>query len=428
MTDPTIPPQGQMSHEALKDPRAWAAQQAAQAVQQQAAARQVPAGQGVPDPSSLPEGHPLRKLGTSLGMVRPVTDPHEALAPHHPARVMGQPQEPQEPPVAASQPPQGPPAHMTAAQSILQAQRLARQQDAMSRAPDPLSRPYYLPSGGLPYEGHDGTVILAPMRGEQMEIVAGAGGGLQATPALRHIVQACTDTRGIPYEDLLLEDWVACLMHVLALSLGTDYLPLAPMCENSRCKLQFDGSRSLSAFPCRVLRRPGPGEEITWPPATTQDEDEDLRILREMGLAGDGNDHAQQVYFANGVEGAVVELSNRQRIGWRYLQLRDMVQAFTFAERSQNTNVSIGARLGRFIQACYMVSIDDRPVMMMEAMEWVRQAPLFLQDELREAIGRRSFGYELSPMFRCTHCGHRFRQQLPLDAAMFRRHRGSAFA
>jgi hypothetical protein len=269
------------------------------------------------------------------------------------------------------------------------------------------------------------------MRGEQEEVIAGAGGGLSASPALRHVVQQCLDTRGIPYERLLLEDWSACLLHILAYSMGADLVPLYPVCPH--CDAQFDGSRPLSMVPCRVLRRPVAGDEIhiTWPPNTTQEEDEDIRILREMGLDEDGDESsAEQVYTAASLQEPVeVKLSNGQTIGWRYLRLGDMVQAEDYARRAQDANPQSaktpGARLHSFIMARYISTLNGRGVGALEGMRWVKQAPLYLINELREAIERRSFGYELVPTFHCPN-GHGFRQQLPLNGAMFRRRGGAA--
>lgn len=304
-------------------------------------------------------------------------------------------------------------------------QRIPR--PAQTRPPDPLGRPLALPSGGMLYGSHDGTVIISPMRGEQEEIIAGAGDGLAATPALRHVVSQCVDLRGIPYEGLELSDWSAILLHVLALSLGEDNIPLYPTCPV--CKVQFDGSRSLANVPCRVIRRAQQGEDVTWPPETPADEDEDLRVLREMGLDTEGAARdAQQVFVTNAIEEPVeIVLSNQQRIGWRYLRLADLIMAEEFAEKAQaGTDTSTPAgKLHSFIHARTIASIDGKRVGALEAMRFVKQAPLPLLSELRLGGERRSFGYELSPSFRCP-SGHSFRQQLPLNGAMFRRRLGSA--
>lgn len=361
---------------------------------------QVPAGlPPAPDPSTLPPNDPRRKLAAAFGV------PTEAGA--QPA------QQPQPMPrdVATAGPLMQPLAHPA-----------LTQRDPSAAAPDPLSRPYVIPSGGLGYDNHDGTVLIIPMRGEQEEVIAGAGSGLAASPALRHVVQQCLDTRGVPYERLLLEDWTAILLHILAYSMGADLVPLYPVCPH--CEAQFDGSRPLSMIPCRVLRRPAAGEALTWPPASSQDEDEDIRILREMGLDDNGRDDAEQTYMASGLQEPIeVQLSNGQRVGWRYLRLGDMIQAEDYARRAQDMNPSSaktpGARLHSFIMARYIATLDGRNVGALEGMRWVKQAPLFLINELRKAIERRSFGYELVPTFHCPN-GHGFRQQLPLNGAMFR--------
>lgn len=349
----------------------------------------------------------------------PADDPRRKLA-----TAFGVPMESGQAPVQGSQ--VAPDKYTQPPSTLLQAQAHLAQQQRVPGAPDSLSRPYVLPSGGLGYEGHEGAVLVIPMRGEQEEVLAGAGSGLAASPAMRHVVQQCIDTQGIPYERLILEDWTACLLHVLSYSMGEDLIPLYPSCPH--CNQQFDGSRPLSQVPCRVLRRPTPGEVTTWPPATSLDEDEDMRVLREMGLEGD-QDGAEQVYVATDLhDNYEVTLSNGQRICCRYLRVSDMIQAEDFAQRSGEGNSknakTPGARLHSFIMARYISSIDGRAVGVLEAMKWVKQAPMFLNHELRQGIERRSFGYELVPAFRCPN-GHSFRQQLPLNGAMFRR-RGSA--
>jgi hypothetical protein len=281
-----------------------------------------------------------------------------------------------------------------------------------------------LPSGGLLYGDHHGAVVISPMRGEQEEIIAGAGEGLSATPALRHVVSQCVDCQGIPYEKLELSDWSAILLNVFALSMGEENIPLYPVCPT--CNTQFDGSRPLSKVPCRVLRRAQQGEATNWPPETGQDEDEDLRILRDMGIDGAGEQSAEQVYVSGPlVEPIDVPLANGQTVGIRYLRLEDLIQAEEFAERSQNTQATTpGSKLHSFIHARTIATIDGKRVGVLEAMKWVKQAPMPLLAELRLAAERRSFGYELSPSFRCPN-GHSFRQQLPLNGAMFRRRLGA---
>lgn len=347
---------------------------------------QVPAQ--TPDPSNFPAHHPLRQLGAALGVASEVAGP---------------------PPGGGDNPNASRPttSYAQAAQA------------AQAPVVDPLSRTYQLPSGGLVYPGHDGTVVISPMRGEQEEMIAGSGVGVSATPAIRHVVEQCLDTRGVPYEQLVVEDWAACLLHILAMSLGSDHMPMFPQCPG--CAQHFDGSRSLSDVPCRVLKRALPGESTTWPPQSSADEDEDLRILREMGLDPDSSKQAQQVFAVDAVvEPAEVKLANGQVIGWRYLRLNDLIQAEEFSERSQSGTTNAGSRLHGFIQARYIASIDGRTVGVIDSMRWVKQAPLPLLRELRESIERRSFGYELRPTFQCTHCRHRFRHQLSLDGSMFR--------
>lgn len=427
MTDPTPQPQPQVPGRPPRVPGIHPVLHGA--------AAQMP---GTVDPADLPDGHPLKALAVKLGTPTLEGAPQPQAAPPVPSQGNERAQararaleiqslkeraaaqgiySPQNVPQAGSQVPQ-------------MAPQFARMDPAAARAADPLSRPYTLPSGGLLYPNHSGQVLILPMRGEQQEVLAGAGSGVNASPAIRNVISQCVQCNGVAYEDLTMGDWSALLLHILAYSLGTDMIPLFPTCEV--CGQQFDGSRPLSQVPCRVLRRASPGEPVTWPPVEGMDESEELKILREMGLDQDSDGKptsAQQVYAASHIEETTeVELSNGQRIGWRYLRLRDLAQAEDYAERAAASGAqakSPGSLLHSFITARSIATVDGQRVGVFQAMQWVKAAPLFLSKEIEESTERRAFGYELSPTFRCP-AGHRFRQQLPLNAAMFRRSRSIA--
>lgn len=338
--------------------------------------------QNLSDPNSLPAGHPMRILAEQLG-------------------VQGGPSQ-------APQAPQG----FAGVKGHL---------DPEARPSDPLAVPFMLPSGGLHYGGHSGKVLISPMRGEQQEIMAGAADGLGASPVFRHVVQACTHTQGIPFSDLTMEDFSAVMLNVIALSLGTDEIPMMPTCD--KCARQFNGTKSLAEWPARFVRRVGPGEPMTWPPAETENESEDHRILREMGLMdGDTTPAPQTIYTAPHIDDVwEVPLANGQRVGLRYLRVRDWEMAEDYAERSGSTGVSPQAALGRFLRARAMATLDGKSPGMLPLMEWCRQAPMPLLVEMDEEVNRRTYGYVLSPMFRCPSCSHRFRQQLPLSGDLMRR-------
>ncbi|MHC4521551.1 MAG: hypothetical protein ACYTAS_23415, partial [Planctomycetota bacterium] len=157
-----------------------------------------------------------------------------------------------------------------------------------------MSRPYTLPSRGLWYpEGHRGEIFIAPTRGEQEEVLAGMGDGAAAMESLRHVVQQTVDLNGITLDQLLLQDWPALLLHLLAYSAGDDRVFLAPSCPKPRgCGQASNQTRALGEMECVELRLAAPGEDANWPPPEETPEDEELAILAEISGEQLGTDEA----------------------------------------------------------------------------------------------------------------------------------------
>lgn len=291
-----------------------------------------------------------------------------------------------------------------------------------SSTADPLARPYRLPSGGLHYpNGFDGGVLIAPMRGEQEEIVAGAADSPQGQlAALRHVTSQCIDTKGFPFNELLLNDWTAAMLHFLAMSAGTDVVGLRPV--HPACGKASNQSRPLTGLPCVTLRLAEPGEEPTWPPAEI---DADLEALREMEGEESGAAVERVLLSADANEPFTVKLPNGPTIQWRHLRLADLIRAEEYAARTGDAQTTPGSKMHTFILARHIVAIDGKQVGGLEGVTWIRRQPSPVLNGLRADIARREFGYDVTPRFRCPHCGGSFKVRLPLDGSLFRRGAGA---
>jgi hypothetical protein len=293
-------------------------------------------------------------------------------------------------------------------------------------AQDPLSRPYKLPGGTLYYAkvapGFDGTVFIAPTRGEQEIILAGTGDAPTAKlQALRHVMRQVCNTGALDPGELVMEDWVASSLHMLAMSAGHDQLDLRPI-HPKPCGKQFepDPPVFLTTLPCIIMRAAQPGEEVTWPPAT--DESVEEKVAREMELEKQGAIVERVVTPMTGDEGFVAVLGDGTRVRWRKLRMKHIEEAEEFAARVQDTEAEKpGAKLNIYLTAQHIEAINDKRVSMVQAITWAKKEPSPYLDELRFAFERMSFGYRMAPRFRCPHCGGSFRQTLPLHGGLFRR-------
>lgn len=300
---------------------------------------------------------------------------------------------------------------------------------------DPLSRHYRLPSGGLWYpEGHGGSIFIAPTRGEQEEVLAGMGEGAAASAALRHVAEQVVDFNGIGLPDILVLDWPAVLLHLLAYSAGDDRVFLAPSCPRPRgCGKPSDQTRTLGEMECVELRFAGPGEESTWP--VPEPSDPDLAILEEImggGTMGTvaavvSQDGAREPFQTDPLEplewnGPALP-GTGDRVSWRHLRMKDMVVAEEFAQRTGSAAVQAGSKLNNILLALQITSVNGNKTGLLQAYAWVKETPSPLLSDLRRQMERRSFSYNMRPRFKCPHCGHSFRTDLPLDGSLFRRGR-----
>lgn len=299
-------------------------------------------------------------------------------------------------------------------------------QSVPRRAHDPLSRPYQLPSRGLYYGDKlpGGRVTIAPTRGAQEEILAGARDNPRAAlPALRHVAEQCIDTGGLPFNDLILFDFTAVVMHWMALSAGVEEMTLTP--THPGCGRSFSHRLALSDLESTTLRLAQNGENPTWPP---EYDDDPMAVLRE--LDAEANECGKDVEYVLAPEDAAEPFVTEalphtgEVVGFRYHRVSDLVRAEEYAARSGDRQAVPGSKLHTFLMASQIVSVNGQPVSgVLEATTWVNRQPTPTLNALRDEIGLRDFGIDVSPRFRCPHCGGSFQMRLPLDGSLFRRRR-----
>jgi len=328
--------------------------------------------------------------------------------------------EPQPVTSIAPQPPLPPPDTLVGAQAAAMAQAQASQR---REGVDPLSRPYVLPSRGLWYPpGHGGMVYISPTRGEQEEVLAGMGEGAAAMESLRHVVQQVVDLNGITLDQVMLQDWPALLLHLLAYSAGDDRVFLAPVCPKPRgCGKPSNQTRPLGEMECVELRLAAQGETPNWPPpAEETEEDEELAILAE--ISGESVGTSEVLVDPDAVAEPFTTLplkDTNERITWRYLRMADLALAEEFAARTDSRSTKPGTKLNNVLLALHTVTVNGRKLGLTGTYSWVKRTPSPALTHLRRQIERRSFGYSMRPRFKC-HCGHSFRAELPLDGSLFR--------
>jgi hypothetical protein len=246
------------------------------------------------------------------------------------------------------------------------------------------------------------------------------GDGAAAMESLRHVVQQTVDLNGITLDQLLLQDWPALLLHLLAYSAGDDRVFLAPSCPKPRgCGQASNQTRALGEMECVELRLAAPGEDANWPPPEETPEDEELAILAEISGEQLGTDEAVVAPTAV-AEPFHAELKTGDRIAWRYLRMSDLAMAEEFSQRTGSTQTKPGTKLNNVLLALHIVTINGNKPGLVGAYSWVKRTPSPSLTDLRRQIERRSFGYSMRPRFKCSHCGHSFRAELPLDGSLFR--------
>jgi hypothetical protein len=293
-----------------------------------------------------------------------------------------------------------------------------------SRAVDPLSQPFKLPSGGIFYQklapGHTGEILISPMRGEQEETIASAADLPNAgAAALRHVTSQCFDTKGIPFPELLLLDWNSALLQFYAQSVGDDTLEFGQLIHPT-CGQSDNYKLKLSELPSTSLRAAQPGEPANWP-ASAPLNPEELAILAIEGKAGA---EIRVISEVDATEPFKIRLKNGTEIAWRYARVRDLVVAEEYISALGGIASAIGSQSGKFnnfLTALHIVAINGKVVSgSLEALNWIKSSPTWLLEGLRKDILDRSFGYETEPRLRCKKCGGSWKVDLPTEGGLFR--------
>lgn len=294
---------------------------------------------------------------------------------------------------------------------------------AMRVQQDGLSRPYRLPSGGVFYEKHDGRIVIRPMRGEEEEVIAGAAGNKASRfEALNYVIGKCVDLKGLTLERLLIADWTGVLVHLFALTAGSDDIAVTSVHE--RCGKQSTIPIALTMLPCVSLRRQeAPEEQPSWP---QEEESSDARILREMDEAGNGFVGERALVVAAGEkEPYTTDVLPHVgvKVTWRFARVDDILKAEEFVARSETPGRSA---FHTFVMSRRIVAIDNKPAFPLQSLTWVRSATSPTLNALRAEMSRRDFGYDLAPRVKCQSCGGMFKAQMDLGGDSFRRTRSAA--
>lgn len=313
-----------------------------------------------------------------------------------------------------------------AMRAAVERQRAAQAAGAPPSAPtppvaDPLACPYPLPSGGLFNPGSDGMILIAPTRGEQEAVLSAAVDQPEAQlAALRHVTQQCFNTCGIPFGQLLVEDWTAAMINFLSISLGTDEVTINPYHE--ACGRTSTERIPLAKLPQIRLRRAHGGEAATeWPLSDVLDEDQIIAEI-ENGAMGAVRTLAVADSVQEPFKTPPLPITN-DVITWRMLRMEDLARAEEFAARASDFAANAkGKPLNNYILARAIVAVNDRATTTLQAVQWVKANATATLNALRDHISSYGFGYDVTPWFRCKHCHGAFQARLPLDGRMFRRH------
>jgi len=253
---------------------------------------------------------------------------------------------------------------------------------------DRLVRNYQLPSCGWLYGDllPDGMVTMKAMRGEDEEIIAGAGEGAVALPVLRDKVEQLTDLGNLPYKQLLFSDWVALLFNFFGFSYGSEmaFSPKCPVCKEFPSEPHI---KDLEELDCTVYdTEPGFERDKFHEPFTT----EPLPPYNDT-------------------------------VTFRLLRIEDQIAAENFFKKGKKAGKR-GDFVRSFAMAKHIVGVNGEEVNLFEALDYVRNgttgATLL---SLRREFASVEPGYYMNIDLNCPQCGANFQVRLPEDGSFFRR-------
>jgi len=242
-----------------------------------------------------------------------------------------------------------------------------------------ISLPIKLPSLGKLYGDKipEGEIVIYPIRGQQEEMLASMGDNQnQAMFMLQHIVQQLVKLPvGMPIQDLLVTDWMALLLNILAFSYSS-IVTVTPQCPS--CKTQFRHEQDLKNLECTyACDLPGELQE----PMKTEP------LPR-----------------------------SKQVITFQMLRVRHMNEVQDYAQKYQAKQGTGGTDPSfTYSQALHILAIDGESVQTLDAMRWLRQALAYDLTILRQEFAKWATGYDMSALVHCPKCGLSFAAGLPLD-------------
>jgi len=295
---------------------------------------------------------------------------------------------------------------------------------------DPMSRTIDLPSGGLYYPVGACKATISPTRGETEIGIAGTReGSPERVDAIRRAVERHCHVEGIEFKNLLLPDFAAISLHMLALSAGTDELGKSPGCEKPDCPLKAK-KLTLSTLPCIYLQRATPGE------STEPVEETDPMILAAMATEQAMREQDESIGFGPEIRKlypeqiaepfeAVISPGDGFKsitIHWRYHRVKDVDAAVEFSKQTGDQGTTIKAAMGAYLSARQIVRIDGQEVGTIVALQWWKKTPTPILKQFRAQVRARNFGYSMEPEFQCPRgdCRKKVRIMLPADGSLFR--------
>lgn len=258
---------------------------------------------------------------------------------------------------------------------------------------DRFVRNYKLPSCGWLYGGAvpDGTVTMSALRGEDEEIIGGAGEGAAALPVLREVLERLVplpqQAGGKPFQHkyLLFSDWLALLFNFFAFSYGSEmsFTSKCPLCKEVPAE---PFTTDISDLPCTVYdEEPGLDKQTFREPFKT----------RPLPPYGDV-------------------------IDFRLLRVEDQLAAESYYRQARQVGKT-GDVVRTFATARHIVGVNGEPVTSFEAIDYVRNATTGeTLATLRAEFAEREPGYYMSVPLVCPLCGGTFDVRLPEDGSFFR--------
>ena len=247
-----------------------------------------------------------------------------------------------------------------------------------------LSMPYTLPSQGVFYGEAlaGGVVVISPIKGEQEEILSGMGESPNAKSTLQHIVAQLVEMNGFPINKLLVGDYAALVMNVMAFSYDP-YITATTQCP--ACKKNNLFNKPVSELEC-------------------------TRLTPEMVKNEDN--------YKVRLESVDAELT------FRSLTMEDseLIERFALSHRAEAEE--LGSRpeyLYTFVRHITAINgVDASGYGDGKLRQWLGQLSGKDMAKFRAAMNKVEPGYNMRPTLVCGHCSNEYEVPLPEVSKFFR--------